>query len=86
MRSAELITETQLADTELQLPLRRVQELRRRHGWPHVRLGRFDVRYTADQVRQIVELHTAASKPAPVAARVSVPGQSKRSASRRRSA
>jgi hypothetical protein len=34
--------------------------LRRKNRWPHVRLGRFDVRFTDAQVEQIVAMQTRA--------------------------
>lgn len=60
-------------------------KLRNEKQWPHVRFGRFDVRYTDEQVAQIVRLHSAAptvNTPAPAAA--ALPGQTTRS--RRRAA
>lgn len=78
-----LTTETQLAE-QFGLDIEKASELRRRHNWPHVRLGRFDVRYTDAQVEQIVALHTSAPKSESGAA--TVPGQTKRSIARRRSA
>lgn len=59
-------------------------KLRNEKKWPHVRFGRFDVRYTDEQVAQIVRMHSeTASKPTAAAAAV-LPGQTTRS--RRRSA
>jgi len=75
-------TEAQLAEL-LQVTPERAAELRRRHRWPHLRLGRFDIRYTDAQVEQIVELMTskaAAERPAERVA--SLDGQTKRSARR----
>lgn len=48
-----------------------------KHRWPHVRLDRFEVRFTPEQFQQIVALHTPkAEKPA-----AGSKGQSPRSAS-----
>lgn len=61
-------------------------KLRNEKQWPHVRFGRFDVRYTDEQVAQIVRLHSAAptvNTPAPTDD-VALPGQTTRS--RRRAA
>lgn len=35
-------------------------ELRQKQKWPHVRLTRFDVRYTDDQIAQIVASRSVA--------------------------
>jgi hypothetical protein len=75
----KLTTETELADT-FGLTVEKVGELRRRHNWPHVRLGRFDVRYTDEQVAAIVALETVKPKAAKSAANLS--GQTSRSARR----
>lgn len=32
----------------------RLHELRKRQSWPHVRLGRFEIRFTDAQVEQII--------------------------------
>jgi len=53
-----LTTEADLAADVFHLPEQKVAELRRQHSWPHVRLGRFDIRYTDEQVAAIVEMHT----------------------------
>lgn len=79
-----LTTEANLA-AEWGLPTEKVAELRRKHRWPHVRLGRFDVRYTDEQVADIVRLHSerVTTPPSPD---LKVTGQTARSAARRRSA
>lgn len=77
-----LITEAELAADYLRLDVDKVAELRRKHRWAHVRLGRFEVRYTADQVAAIIAQQTRTpSKPATPP---TVAGQTTRS--RRRSA
>jgi len=77
-----LTTEAQLAE-EFGLTEEKVADLRRKHHWPHVRLGRFDIRYTDDQVADIVRLHTEQIvTPSPPV--VAVAGQTARSAARRR--
>lgn len=80
----DLTTETQLAE-QFGIKPERAAELRNKHHWPHVRLGRFDVRYTEEQVRQIVDLHTERAVPQSGPA-VTVSGQTSRSASRKKSA
>jgi hypothetical protein len=77
-----LTDETALAE-QFGIPVEKVAELRRRHRWPHVRLGRFDVRYTDEQIAEIVARHTSAPKATAVPA---TSGQTARSAARRRSA
>lgn len=79
-----LITDTDLAE-RFGLSVDKLHELRKRHHWPHVKLGRFEVRFTEAQVEQIIGQHavTPVSETATVRP---VAGQTKRSASRRRSA
>ena len=76
-----LTTEAQLAE-QFGIPVEKVSELRRKHRWPHVRLSRFDVRYTDVQVEQIVAMHSEAPK-SKVTRAPGVPGQTARSAARR---
>lgn len=84
----DLTTDTQLAE-QFGISLEKLHELRKRHHWPHVRLGRFGFRFTDEQIRQIVAQHSAEapgkSGPA-VQPSVKVAGQTARSAARRRSA
>lgn len=73
-----LHTERELAD-KFGLTESKAAELRRRHHWPHLRLGRFNIRYTDEQVAAIVAMETVktpASKPTGIA------GQTSRSARR----
>lgn len=53
----DLLTEDELA-AKLKLTPERTAELRKRQKWPHVRLNRFDVRYTQEQYLEIVRFHT----------------------------
>lgn len=80
--SARLITEEELAVEVLRLEsAEKAAHLRRKHRWPCVRLGRFDIRYTEDQVAAIVAMQTV--KPSKVESpAVSIGGQTKRSAAR----
>lgn len=75
-----LTTEVDLA-AEWGVDLAKFAELRRQNRWPHVRLGRFDVRYTEDQVAAILEIQTQRSgsrgKTSPAKG---LPGQTTRSA------
>lgn len=71
----ELVTEKQLAE-RFGISVKKVAELRRRHDWPHVRFGRFDIRYTEEQVERILTMQTRAARPG-------LPGQTARSAARR---
>lgn len=59
--SAALRTHSDLAAV-LNLPLSTTVELRKREGWPHVRLGKA-VRFTDEQVAQIVASHTVTETP-----------------------
>lgn len=76
-----LRTEAQLAE-ELAIPAERAAELRRRNNWPHVRLGRFDVRYTDSQVEQVIASQSVVPKRDSIGP---ASGQSKRSAAKRAS-
>lgn len=76
-----LVSDAELADL-FGVDLDRLHELRRRHDWPHVRLGRSEFRFTEAQVEQIVAMHTEMpSKPEPLVATV---GLTARSAARKR--
>lgn len=74
----KLTTEAALAE-DFGLTPERVAELRRRHQWPHVRLGRFDVRYTDEQVAAIVAQESVKIAPAKP---VGLAGQTAKSAKR----
>lgn len=76
-----LTRDTDLAD-QFGITVAKLHELRKRNGWPHVRLGRFDIRFTDQQVEQIV----AAQSVEPVKSRADDAGLTQRSAARRRSA
>lgn len=75
-----LTTDADLAE-RFGLDLTKFHTLRKRHSWPCVRFGRFDIRFTDLQVEQIV----AAMSVAPTkAAKAAESGLTSRSASRRR--
>ena len=46
----------------LEIPIARAQKLRRAHLWPHVRLGRYDIRYTDAQIEQVVAIESVTHK------------------------
>lgn len=52
-----LTSDTDLAD-QFGITVGKLHELRKRHNWPHVRLGRFEVRFTDVQIEQIVAAQT----------------------------
>lgn len=52
-----LITLAELADL-FQIPVEELEVLRRRHRWPHVKMGRKNVRFTPEQVDLIIRQHT----------------------------
>lgn len=56
-----IYTEAELADL-LKLPAATLGELRRRENWTHLRFGR-SVRYTSEQVEEIVKRHTTVNDP-----------------------
>lgn len=76
--SLNLTRESDLA-TEWAIGADQFRILRRRHAWAHVRFSRQDIRYTDEQVAQIVrDLTTRASKKQ----RLTSTGQTERSARR----
>lgn len=80
----DLITDAQLAE-KFGIEVKKLHELRLRHRWPCVKLGRFEIRFTAAQVEQIVAKHSeipAAATKAPASGPVA--GQTARSARRSR--
>lgn len=76
--SEHLLTPADLAE-RLRLPEEQVMKLRRRHDWPHVRLGR-RFRFTESQVDQIVASRTVKGGSKSPTSK----GQTARSASRAR--
>lgn len=79
-----LITDEQLAET-FGISTKKLHELRLRHQWPCVKLGRFEVRFTAAQVEQIVAKHTEVpAAPTAAPAQPVIAGQTARSARRSR--
>lgn len=73
-KAAELAADWDMSEAEL---LRR----RRRYGWPCVRLSRTDIRFTDQQIEQIVAMQSSGAKK-PEAKKAAGTGQSKRSARR----
>jgi len=60
-----LTTEAALAEL-LELPLDRVVAMRKRNQWPHLKFGRWDVRYTDAHIAEIVATHEVKrTRPAP---------------------
>lgn len=55
--SVTLITMEELAEA-FQIPVEELEVLRRRHRWPHVKVGRRNVRFTPGQVEEIIAMHT----------------------------
>lgn len=74
----KLTPETTLAD-EWEIDAKKLAHLRQVNDWPHVRLTRFDVRYTDEQIAFIVRERSAGSMP-----KSNVTGLTARSAGRAR--
>lgn len=75
-----LLTPAEVAE-RLRISEALVYELRKRHQWPCVLLGRKTIRFTEEQVEQIVARHATTPKaPAPTSA---IKGQTTASARRR---
>lgn len=55
--STVLLTDVALAE-RLAIDVEKLHTLRRRHGWPCVKLGRYDVRFTEQQAEQIIAAQT----------------------------
>lgn len=86
--SAKLLTDVQVAE-RFGIDVETFHKLRRRHSWPCTKIGRSVYRFTEAQVEAIVaqqtHVHTPREKPAaPQLVRVQAPGQTPRSAARRR--
>lgn len=62
--SDELLTPADVAE-RMKLTEAQVLTFRRKHNWPCVPLSRKTIRFTEEQVAEIVEKHSAAPTPAP---------------------
>lgn len=51
--STVLLTDVVLAE-RLAIDVAKLHRLRVRHGWPHVKISRYDVRFTEQQAEQII--------------------------------
>jgi hypothetical protein len=56
-----LTTDTELADL-FGIDIEKLHDLRKSQKWPHVKLGRFEYRFTDDQIAEIVERHSIKPK------------------------
>ena len=75
-----LLTEEELAQ-DFGLPVHTIRRYRRSRGWPHVRLNRLEVRFTEQQVEQIVRMQSEAQTK-PTQQGKKLPGQTDLSAAR----
>ena len=82
MSAGDLTTAAELAE-RWGMSEEQFHEKRRRQGWPHVALGRFNIRFTDAQIEQIIAMRTKA--PAKTVG-TKVDGQTDRSKSRSRAA
>lgn len=62
----DLITEPELAERLRLNDSAKVAKMRRARRWPHVRVTRFDIRYTEAQVEQIIASLEVGQAPAKV--------------------
>ena len=60
----KLVTVEELAE-DFQVDVDEIHRLRKRHHWPHVRLGRYEYRFTEDQIAQIVASRSVAGSETP---------------------
>lgn len=74
-------TPEQVAE-EMQLPLATFLSLKKRHHWVGVKFGRFNLRFTEEQVKEIVRQHTESKNNAGQGSVGPLPGQTARSAAR----
>lgn len=79
----KLTTDAELAE-RMGISVEKLHQLRKRHRWPCVRLGRFEYRFTEGQIEQIVAMHTEEPRKTPPQPAGLVPGQTPRSIARRR--
>lgn len=77
----KLTTDVALAE-QFDLELDHFHRLRLRYGWPCVKLGRKDVRFTEEQIAQIVRMHSEAAAPPSTEPAVTLPDQTALSAAR----
>lgn len=61
MSAPQYVSEQDLAE-RFGLTLRQARDLRIKHKWPHMRFGRFGIRYTQSQVAAIEDLMTVRAK------------------------
>lgn len=80
MSSFRLTTDVQLA-AEFEITVEKLHELRKRNHWPFVRLGRFDIRFTDQQVEQIVAAQSVVPGKQPATSGLTVRSASHRRAS-----
>lgn len=59
--STVLLTDVAFAE-RLAIDVDKLHTLRRRHGWPHVKLSRKDIRFTEQQAEQIIASRTIAQR------------------------
>lgn len=59
--STVLLTDVTLAE-RLAIDVEKLHVLRRRHGWPCVKLSRTDVRFTEQQAEQIIASRTVSQR------------------------
>ncbi len=83
--SLELTTEEDLA-ADWKLSLDKIIDLRTRHKWPHVKLGRFEVRYTDEQIAAIVAANSIDTTPKPSSELAGLPQPTRRSSAAKRKA
>lgn len=60
--TVKLTTDAELAEI-FGITVDKLHDLRKRHGWPHVRLGRFGFRFTDEHIREIVASQTVTASP-----------------------
>lgn len=77
--SIKLVTPEELAEAFGLEDVAEVHRLRKRHHWPHVKLGRYEFRFTEAQVEQIIASRTVSGG---LATKASDTGLTERSAAR----
>lgn len=79
----KLTTEPDLAE-RWGLSMEKIIDLRTRHKWPHVKLGRFEVRYTDEQIAAIVAASSIDTTPKSSNELAGLPTPTRRSAAAKR--
>lgn len=77
--TGRLTSDAELAE-QWGIDLDKFHALRKRHGWPHVKLGRFEFRFTDEQIARIIASETVTPSQAPASESGLTPRSARQSA------